>query len=77
LFHLTILAIFTPGGGLLSSGEVRALNVGYVSNLSYDLFRPLKPAVETEGCVAWKGETPSAPLKSYVEIVEHVSRSIR
>ena len=24
--------------------------------------------------VAWKGENPAAPLKAYVEIVEHVDR---
>ena len=41
------------------------------------VFRPVKPAVATEACVAWKGEDPSAPLKAYVEIVEHVGRSIR
>src|SRR6202011_2753755 len=41
------------------------------------VFRPVTPAVATEACVAWKGENPSAPLKAYVEIVEHVGRSIR
>jgi DNA-binding transcriptional LysR family regulator len=41
------------------------------------VFRPITPAVATEACVAWKGENPSAPLKAYVEIVEHVGRSIR
>jgi hypothetical protein len=41
------------------------------------VFRPVMPAVATEACVAWKGENPSAPLKAYVEIVEHVRRSIR
>src|SRR5437762_7395378 len=41
------------------------------------VFRPVKPAVATEACVAWKGENPSAPLKTYVEIVEHVGRNIR
>jgi hypothetical protein len=41
------------------------------------VFRPVMPAVATEACVAWKGENPSAPLKAYVEIVEHVGRSIR
>ena len=41
------------------------------------VFRPIMPAVTTEACVAWKGENPSAPLKAYVEIVEHVGRSIR
>jgi DNA-binding transcriptional LysR family regulator len=41
------------------------------------VFRPIMPAVATEACVAWKGENPSAPLKAYVEIVEHVGRSIR
>jgi LysR substrate binding domain-containing protein len=41
------------------------------------VFRPVKPAVATEACAAWKGENPSAPLKAYVEIVEHVGRSIR
>jgi DNA-binding transcriptional LysR family regulator len=41
------------------------------------VFRPVMPAVATEACVAWNGENPSAPLKAYVEIVEHVGRSIR
>ncbi|MFZ1218551.1 MAG: LysR substrate-binding domain-containing protein [Chthoniobacterales bacterium] len=41
------------------------------------VFRPVTPAVATEACVAWKGENPSAPLKAYVEIVEHVGRNIR
>ncbi|PYL62623.1 MAG: hypothetical protein DMF24_03425, partial [Verrucomicrobia bacterium] len=41
------------------------------------VFRSVNPAVATEACVAWKGENPSAPLKTYVEIVEHVGRSIR
>jgi hypothetical protein len=41
------------------------------------VFRPVMPAVATEACVAWKGENSSAPLKAYVEIVEHVRRSIR
>ena len=41
------------------------------------VFRPVIPAVVTEACVAWKGENPSAPLKAYVEIVEHVGRRIR
>jgi DNA-binding transcriptional LysR family regulator len=41
------------------------------------VFRPLNPTVGTEGCVAWKNENPSAPLQAYVEIVEHVGRSIR
>ena len=41
------------------------------------VFRPVTPVVATEACVAWKGENPSAPLKAYVEIVEHVGRSIR
>lgn len=40
-------------------------------------FRPVTPAVVTEACVAWKGENPSVPLKAYVDIVEHVGRSIR
>ncbi|MEP6698375.1 MAG: LysR substrate-binding domain-containing protein [Verrucomicrobiota bacterium] len=41
------------------------------------VFRPVTPAVTTEACVAWKGENPSAPLQAYVEIVEHVGRSMR
>jgi DNA-binding transcriptional LysR family regulator len=41
------------------------------------VFRPLNPAVGTEGCVAWKNENPSAALKAYVQIVEQVGRSIR
>jgi DNA-binding transcriptional LysR family regulator len=41
------------------------------------VFRPLKPSVGTEGCVAWRSENPSAALQAYVQIVEHVGRSIR
>jgi DNA-binding transcriptional LysR family regulator len=41
------------------------------------VFRPLNPTVRTEGCVAWKGDNPSAALKAYVQIVEQLSRSIR
>jgi DNA-binding transcriptional LysR family regulator len=41
------------------------------------VFRPLKPTVRTEGCIAWKGETPSTALKAYVQILEQVGRSIR
>jgi DNA-binding transcriptional LysR family regulator len=41
------------------------------------VFRPLNPAVGTEGCVAWKNENPPEALQGYVRIVEHVSRSIR
>jgi DNA-binding transcriptional LysR family regulator len=41
------------------------------------VFRPVKPVVMTEACVAWKGANPSAALKAYVEIVQHVGRSIR
>ena len=41
------------------------------------VFRPLNPTVRTEGCIAWKGENPSAALKAYVRIVEQVDRSIR
>ena len=41
------------------------------------LFRPINPAVATEGCVAWRSENPSAALQAYVRIVEQVGRSIR
>lgn len=41
------------------------------------VFRPLKPAVETESCIAWKRGNPSAALKAYVEIVCEVSGSMR
>ena len=41
------------------------------------VFRPLNPTVETEGCVAWRSENPSAALKAYVQIVEQAARSIR
>jgi DNA-binding transcriptional LysR family regulator len=41
------------------------------------VFRPIAPPVVTEACVAWRGENPSAPLLGYVEIVEHVGRSMR
>ena len=45
--------------------------------MSSVVFRPLNPTVKTEGCVAWKDNNPSAALKAYVQIVEHVDRSIR
>ena len=41
------------------------------------LFRPIKPSVVTEGCVAWRNENSSTALKAYVEIVEKVGHSIR
>jgi DNA-binding transcriptional LysR family regulator len=41
------------------------------------VFRPLNPTVRTEGCIAWKGDNPSAALKAYMHIVEQVGRSIR
>ena len=41
------------------------------------VFRALNPTVRTEGCIAWKGENPSAALKAYVQIIEQVGRSIR
>jgi DNA-binding transcriptional LysR family regulator len=41
------------------------------------VFRPLKPAVATESCIAWKTENPSAALKAYVEIVSEVASSLR
>ena len=33
-------------------------------------FRPVKPAVKTEGCVAWKGDDLAPSLATYIEIVE-------
>ena len=41
------------------------------------VFRPLDPAILTEGCVAWRNENPSAPLKAYVQIVEEAGSSLR
>jgi DNA-binding transcriptional LysR family regulator len=41
------------------------------------VFRPVAPPVATEACVAWRGENPSAPLLGYIDIVEHVGRSMR
>jgi len=41
------------------------------------LFRPVKPHVATEGCIAWRNENSSAALKAYVRIVEKISHSIR
>jgi DNA-binding transcriptional LysR family regulator len=38
------------------------------------VFRPLKPAVETESCIAWKRGNPSAALQSYIQIVCEVGR---
>jgi DNA-binding transcriptional LysR family regulator len=41
------------------------------------VFRPLNPAVATEGCIAWRSENPSAALKAYVQIVDQAGGSIR
>jgi DNA-binding transcriptional LysR family regulator len=41
------------------------------------VFRPLKPAVETESCIAWKRGNPSAALKHYIQIVCEVGRGTR
>jgi hypothetical protein len=49
----------------------------YSTRFSLHLRRIAGLGGTTEACVAWKGENPSAPLKAYVEIVEHVGRSIR
>jgi DNA-binding transcriptional LysR family regulator len=39
------------------------------------VFRPIKPQVKTEGCVAWKGDELAPSLKTYLEIVEHIARN--
>jgi DNA-binding transcriptional LysR family regulator len=41
------------------------------------VFRPLKPAVATESCIAWKRGNPSAALQAYVQIVCEVGRDMR
>lgn len=41
------------------------------------VFRPLKPAVSTESCIAWKPDNPSTALKAYVQIVSEVGSSMR
>lgn len=63
----------------VSSGLGVALVPEQLKRLPHEnvVFRPVTPAVVTESCVAWKGENPSVPLKAYVDIVEHVGRSMR
>jgi DNA-binding transcriptional LysR family regulator len=63
----------------ISAGLGVALVPEQIKKFSHEnvVFRPVTPVVVTEACVAWKGENPSVPLKAYVEIVEHVGRSIR
>jgi len=41
------------------------------------VFRPLKPAVATESCIAWKRGNPSAALKAYVKIVCDIGSGMR
>jgi DNA-binding transcriptional LysR family regulator len=41
------------------------------------IFRPLKPPVATESCIAWKRGNPSAALKAYVQVVSEVGSSMR
>jgi len=50
-----------------------------LKDLEHDnvLFRPLNPAVTTEGCIAWRNENSSAALQAYIEIVEKIGHSIR
>jgi DNA-binding transcriptional LysR family regulator len=50
-----------------------------LKDLEHDnvLFRPLNPAVATEGCIAWRNENSSGALRAYIEIVEKIGHSIR
>jgi DNA-binding transcriptional LysR family regulator len=41
------------------------------------VFRPLKPAVATESCIAWKPDNRSSALKAYVDIVSEVGSKMR
>ena len=41
------------------------------------VFRPLNPAIMTEGCVAWRNQNPSSALQAYVRIVEQAGISMR
>jgi DNA-binding transcriptional LysR family regulator len=41
------------------------------------VFRSVSPTVEIESCMAWKAENPSAPLKTYIEIVKKLRNSMR
>ena len=63
----------------VAAGLGVALVPEQLKNLEHDnvLFRPLKPRVATEGCIAWRNENSSAAVKAYVEIVEKIARSIR
>jgi DNA-binding transcriptional LysR family regulator len=63
----------------VAAGLGVALVPEQLKKLEHDnvVFRPLNPTVATEGCVAWRGENPSAALQAYVRIVEQVGRSIR
>jgi DNA-binding transcriptional LysR family regulator len=56
-----------------------ALVPEHLKNFEHDnvLFRPLKPPVLTEGCIAWRAENSSSALKAYIEIVERISHSLR
>lgn len=64
--------IQTVGAGLgvaLVPEQLKKLPHGNV------VFRPITTPVTTEGCVAWKGDDPPAPLKAYLRIVEHFGRN--
>jgi len=63
----------------VAAGLGVALVPEQLKNLEHDnvLFRTLKPAVATEGCVAWRNENSSAALKAYIEIVEKIGHSLR
>ena len=63
----------------VAAGLGVALLPDKVKNLPHEdvVFCPVSPTVLTESCMAWKAENPSPAMKTYLEIVEKLSSSIR
>lgn len=63
----------------VAAGLGVALVPEQLKNLEHNniVFRPVKPQVTTEGCIAWRQENSSIALKAYLAIIEKMGHSIR
>ena len=67
------------GLGVVAAGLGVAIVPEQLKRLEHEgvVFRPLDPIIMTEGCVAWRNESPSSALQAYIRIVEQSGTSIR
>jgi len=59
----------------VAAGLGVALMPEQVQKLPHDgvVFRPLRPAIRAESCIAWRDDNLSRPLQEYIEIVKRTS----